>query len=196
MSNEKILIVEDQAGFRKVYSDVLQDNGYNVLTADDGEKGLDIAKQEKPDLVLLDMVLPKLQGMDVLKGIRANTDTKDTPVIILSVLGDKQHIQEALEAGANDYTVKGFYTPREILNKIKALLTESSAHRSIAKYRLSIDDSHGDALKLQQDIGLTKMFQCPQCNIKMALELIPDYSRTDGHWFSAHFICPECKREF
>ncbi len=122
MEQKKILLVEDQAGFRKVYTDVLESCHYNVIMAEDGEQGYALAKSEMPDLILLDLILPKIPGMDVLLRLRKNEKTKHIPIVILSVLGDKDQVNAALANGADDYTVKGFYTPREILAKIEPLL--------------------------------------------------------------------------
>jgi DNA-binding response OmpR family regulator len=91
----------------------------------DGEEGWETAKQKKPDLILLDLGLPKMDGFEVLRRIREDPETKKIPVIIFSVIGEQKDIQKALEMGANDYTVKGFYTPREILGKIKSVLTQA-----------------------------------------------------------------------
>ena len=117
MSKGTILIVEDQQGFRRIYRDVLENDGYQVLEAEDGEAGWNAAKDKKPDLILLDLGLPKIDGFEVLKRIRANDPTKSIPVIIFSVLGEQKDVNRGLELGANDYTVKGFYTPRQILKQ-------------------------------------------------------------------------------
>lgn len=191
-----ILLIEDEASFRHIYGDVLRADGYEIIEAEDGVRGWKLVKEKKPDLVLLDLVLPKLQGMEVLKKIRSDEETREIPVVILSVLGTQEDIRKGLEAGANDYTVKGFYTPREILSKIHGALTKIDIRKNISAYHLEIKEGRKDAPKLQQDIGLTKLFQCPHCNSIMALELTPDYTRTDGHWFSAHFVCSKCNRNF
>ncbi len=114
-----ILLVEDEAGFRRVFQDALTYDGYNVLVAGDGESGWQLAKSEKPDLILLDLVLPKLHGFEVLRNVRADATTKDTPVIVVTVLGEEKDIRKGLELGANDYIVKGSYSPSEILMKIR-----------------------------------------------------------------------------
>ncbi|HDZ54646.1 MAG TPA: response regulator [Candidatus Nealsonbacteria bacterium] len=191
-----ILIIEDEAGFRRIYRDVLENDGYEVLEAEDGESGWQLVKSKRPDLVLLDLILPKLHGFEVLKNIRADAAIKDIPVIIFSVLGGQKNIQKGLELGANDYTVKGFYSPREILSKIHALLTKVDITKNINSYKLEVKEGRADAAKLQQDIDFSKGFRCSHCKTKMALELIPDYTRTNGHWFVAHFVCPKCKRAF
>lgn len=191
-----ILIVDDEPGFRRIYRDVLENEGYVVLEAENGQQGFDTAVAEKPGLVLLDIVLPGLSGFEVLKKIRADAAISDLPIIFFSVLGDKETIKKGLELGANDYTVKGFYTPREILSKIRDLLMKSSVRKSLNSYAVSVQEQQIDAMKLKQDIGLNKNFECPRCNVGMALEMIPDYTRSDGHWFVAHFVCPECKKAF
>lgn len=191
-----ILLIEDEASFRKIYKAVIENDGYKILEAEDGEIGWNMVQEKKPDLVLLDLVLPKLHGLEVLKKIRSNKETQNIPVLILSVMGDQKDIKKGLEAGANDYTVKGFYSPNEILSKIHVLLTKSDIEKNIHSYKLEVKNGRGDAAKLQQDIGLTKLFQCPDCDSGMVLELLPDYTRTDGHWFSTHFLCPKCDRKF
>lgn len=191
-----ILIVEDEPGFRRIYKDLLESEGYSVIEAADGEKALHMIQFEKPDIVLLDIVLPGISGFDILKKARTDSDTSGIPVIIFSVLGDKETIKKGLELGANDFAVKGFYTPGEILGKIRALLLKSDARKHMVSYKLSVHEGRADAPKLEQDMGLTKLFVCPHCNSQILLELTPDFSKTDGHWFFAHFICSECHRAF
>lgn len=196
MSKGTILLVEDQPGFRRIYHDVLENEGYEVLEAQDGEEGWNMAKERKPHLILLDLGLPKIDGYEVLKRIRADAGTRSIPVIIFSVLGEQKDVKKGLELGANDYTVKGFYTPRQILSKIKSLMTEVGVKPTINSYKLKIQGSLEDAPKLQSEIGLVKGYQCPQCGVEMVLELFPDYVRNEGHWFTAHFLCPKCGKSF
>jgi DNA-binding response OmpR family regulator len=117
-----ILLVEDQRGFRRIYQDVLSHDGYEVLTAEDGEIGLKLAKEKKPDLVLLDLGLPKLNGFEVLEKIRLDADMAKMPVIIFSVVGEQADIDRAMAMGADDYTIKGLHTPRQVLEKIAGFL--------------------------------------------------------------------------
>lgn len=196
MSKGTILLVEDQPGFRRIYHDVLEHEGYEVLEAQDGEEGWQMVKAQKPHLVLLDLGLPKIDGYEVLKRIRADAETKNIPVIIFSVLGEQKDVKKGLEMGANDYTIKGFYTPRQILSKIKSLISQVDMKPIIHSYKLKIQETRDDAPKLQDEIGLTNGYQCPQCNVAMVLEVFPDYVRNEGHWFTAHFICPKCGKNF
>jgi twitching motility two-component system response regulator PilH len=196
----KVIIVEDEAAFRNIFTDLLTSDGYNVLTAEDGESGWLLARTEIPDVVLLDLALPKLHGFEVLKNIRADAATKDVPVIILTVVGEQENVKKGLRLGATDYLVKGFYSPREILVKINEILTRdeqtSEPTKNIKTYKLSIKERKLDAARLEQEIGLSVLFSCPVCSESVVQEMIPDNKRTEGHWFSTHFICPNCKKAF
>ena len=192
----KILIIEDDASFRRVYHDMFETAGYQVLVAENGELGWDLAKAEKPDWIMLDLVLPGLHGFAVLKYIRDDNETKNIPVIITTALGEQDDIRKGIELGANDYMVKGFFTPREVLSKIRSVFTQADARKGIASYKLLVKEGRADSGRLQTDIGLTKLFNCPQCHEELQLDLIPDYTRTDSHWFLSHFVCPKCKRSF
>lgn len=192
----KILIIEDDASFRRVYHDMLETAGYNVLVAENGEMGWDLAKSEKPNLIILDLVLPGLHGFEVLKNIRGDKETMDIPVLITTALGEQADIKKGIELGASDYLVKGFFTPREILAKIRAVFTQAEARKGVNSYKLSVKEGRADAAQLQTYMGLTNLFTCPQCNEDLLLNLIPDYTRTDSHWFLSHFICPKCQRAF
>ena len=205
MPKKSILIVEDQPGFRRIYRDVLETDGYDVLEAQDGETGWAMAKGHKPNLVLLDLGLPILDGFEVLKRIRADAETRAIPVIIFSVLGEQKDIQKGMELGANDYTVKGFYTPRQILAKIKDLLakvpqTEGAENSATAaktsSFKVRMTSDWGEEPRFCSDLGLTQGHPCPTCNTEMVLELIPDFQRTEGHWFSGHLICTSCNKSF
>jgi len=191
-----ILVVEDELAFRRVYVDLLKSEGYNVLVAEDGEKGWELAYKELPDLIVLDLALPKLHGFDVLKNIRSSGVTKSISVLVMTVLGEQDDIRKGFELGANDYLVKGYYTPVEMLNKVRLMLSESDIRKGIGSYKVAVKERKLDAAKLEHDIGLTNLFSCPSCGGELALELIPDYTRTQGHWFSAHFLCPACDRLF
>jgi DNA-binding response OmpR family regulator len=191
-----ILIIEDEPGFRRIYKDFLEHENYKVIETEDGEKGFAMIKSERPDLVLLDIVVPNLNGFEILKKVRSDEQISKTPIIIFSVLGEKDTIKKGLEYGANDFAVKGFYSPGEMLSKIRALLQKSDISKHMISYKLAVHEGRADAAKLQQDMGFTKLFHCPHCDSDMQLELIPDYSRTDGHWFYSHFVCPECHRKF
>jgi DNA-binding response OmpR family regulator len=192
-----ILILEDQKGFRRVYRDVLEKDGYNVLEANDGEAGWDIIYNKKPDLILLDLGLPVMDGFQVLEKLKRSEQTKDIPVIVFSALGEPTDVQRAMQMGASDYTVKGFYTPRQVLSKIKDILTKNrAANKNANSYRLVLQPFEKDGIRLAMDLGMPKGYQCRDCKVEMDLELCPDYARAEGHWFAGRFICPQCGTAF
>jgi len=119
---KKILIVEDYRFLREAIGKKLREDGFDVSEAVDGEEGLKKTKEEKPDLVLLDLVLPGIDGFDVLAKIKEDATLNDVKVIVLSNLGQKEEIERGMSLGANDYLVKANFTPREISEKAKKLL--------------------------------------------------------------------------
>jgi len=117
----QILIVEDDKFLRELIAQKLVKEGYNISEAVDGEEGLKKAKEEKPDLVLLDLILPGIDGFEVLARMREENIGR-IPVIILSNLGQKEDVEKGLKLGAVDYLVKAHFTPGEIIEKIKRVL--------------------------------------------------------------------------
>jgi len=117
-----ILLVEDESALQKTFGDLLSKEGYEVIAALDGEAGFRLAKSKKPDLILLDLILPKMHGFDVLKNLKAGPETKEIPIIILTNLEDMKDVETALEMGATTYLVKAQYTLDEIVEKIKNVL--------------------------------------------------------------------------
>lgn len=120
-----ILIVEDEAGFRRTYSDLFKHFGHEVSEAENGDRGLEAALTKRPDLILLDLVMPGMSGYELLAKLKQDAATENIPVIIFSVLGEHSDIQRALDLGANDYIVKGFYSPTEVLGKIGKFLAKA-----------------------------------------------------------------------
>ena len=117
-----ILIVEDEHVFRMIYRGVLENAGFTVLEAENGKKGWEIVRDKKPDLVLLDLILPEMNGYEVLKNVRQDPTTKDIPIIVFSVMGADENIQKALDLGANYFKIKGANSPSDILEQIDKVL--------------------------------------------------------------------------
>ena len=119
----KILIVEDEAMVADVVSRYLQRDGFQVIIASDGQAALDIAREEMPDLVLLDLMLPKLDGLEVCRRLRANSQV---PIIVVTAKGDETDRIVGLELGADDYVSKPF-SPRELVARVRAVLRRTKA---------------------------------------------------------------------
>lgn len=118
----KILVVEDETFLVKIYAVKLRKEGFEVSIANDGVEAVKLAAAEKPDLILLDLILPKMNGFEALEKIRANPDNKHTPVIVLSNLGQEEDIKRAEALGANDYLVKANFSIQDIVSRIRAKL--------------------------------------------------------------------------
>jgi len=117
-----ILIIEDDKFLRELIAQKLFKEGYNIIEAIDGEEGIKKVKEEKPDLVLLDLILPGIDGFEVLSQIKEDSSLAQIPVIILSNLGQKEDVEKGLKLGAIDFLIKAHFTPGEIIEKINSAL--------------------------------------------------------------------------
>jgi two-component system alkaline phosphatase synthesis response regulator PhoP len=115
----KILIIEDDRYISKMYQLKLSLEGYEVVVAENGREGVDKVKEMMPDIILLDILMPELDGFEVLKIVKGEEATKKIPVLIMSNLGQEDHIQKGMQMGAVGYIVKSQYTPSKVVEKIK-----------------------------------------------------------------------------
>lgn len=120
----KILLIEDDVTLSKMYEKKFTTDGYEIVTAYDGWEGLKKTVSEKPDLVLLDILLPGLDGLAVFKKMRSQTATFNTPVILLTNVGEEDAIFESFKLGAVDYLVKSEVTPSQVVEKVESFLAE------------------------------------------------------------------------
>lgn len=118
----RILLVEDDEFLAGMYVAKLDLEDFTVSHANDGEKGLKLAMEEKPDIILLDIILPKMSGFDVLKDLKVDPQTKDIPVVLLTNLGQRDDVQKGLDLGAADYLIKAHFMPSEVVEKIKKII--------------------------------------------------------------------------
>lgn len=131
---KRILLVEDEMFIREMYQKVLTGAGYQVDAAEDGQVGLDKAMAEKYDIILLDIMLPKMTGIDVLKALRASEkpEAKTVPVYLLTNLGQESIIKEAFKIGANGYLLKAKYLPAQIINEVDSYFKANAGTASPA----------------------------------------------------------------
>jgi CheY-like chemotaxis protein len=118
----KILLIEDDSLIVKIYTTRLKADGYTVLSADNGEDGLALAEKEEPDLILLDVMMPKVDGFTVLEKIRANPMFHDKPILVYSNLAQDTEIEKAKQLGATEFIVKANISPTELVTKIKSYI--------------------------------------------------------------------------
>ncbi|MBI2462787.1 MAG: response regulator [Candidatus Spechtbacteria bacterium] len=119
---KKILFVEDDPALQNALKEAISKEGYDIIQAFDGQEGLDRAKENKPDLILLDLILPKKDGFAVLESLKADDGTKDIPVVVLTNLEGIGDVDRALSMGATTYLVKVQYELNEIVEKVKEIL--------------------------------------------------------------------------
>jgi DNA-binding response OmpR family regulator len=122
MNKKRILIIEDETTLQRALTEYLTAEGFEVTSALDGEEGLNMAKTKNPDLILLDIILPKKDGYEVLSGIKKDEKLKKVPVVLLTNLEAAEDIDRAFNAGATTYLVKSNYKLEDVVKKIKELL--------------------------------------------------------------------------
>lgn len=115
----KVLIIDDEQGILKMYSQCLASGGFQTITATDGNTGIKMAKEQKPDLIFLDIIMPRYNGLDVLKDIKNDPDLKKIPVFLLTNLPAETSSPKARELGASGYLVKAQYEPKMLLDIVK-----------------------------------------------------------------------------
>lgn len=128
----KILIVEDEPFLSEMYKTKFETLGYSVIMAENGEQGIRMMREDKPDLVLLDIVMPVLDGYSFLKRVRSDPELKDRLIVIFSNLGQEEEITKGLQLGADDYLVKSDHTPTELLRKLESVFAKGKSDRAEA----------------------------------------------------------------
>ena len=118
----KILIIEDDPLMLRMYQKIFKFEGYDVFIATNGEEGITAAKNNKPTLILLDIMMPKMNGLEVLDKLKENPDTKKIPTVMLTNLAGSHDAEKALTAGAVKYIVKSEYDPKQVTNMVKEIL--------------------------------------------------------------------------
>jgi len=119
---KKILIIEDEKLLREMYQEKFVNSGFKVISCMEAEEGIEIAKKEKPDLILLDVLLPRKNGISFLEQLKRTPEVASIPVIIFSNFDDQETKKEAKKLGVKDYLIKTNYTPQEIVEKVKSYL--------------------------------------------------------------------------
>ncbi len=122
MDKKKILIVEDDNFVAEVYSTKLLEMGHEVRIAQNGEEGLDMVRESAPDLILLDIIMPVMGGIEMLEEMKKQEGLEKIPVILLTNVGEKESIQKVQNLGVQDYLIKSHFTPAEVIDKIETVL--------------------------------------------------------------------------
>ncbi|MEO5927914.1 MAG: response regulator transcription factor [Patescibacteria group bacterium] len=122
MAKQHILLIEDDGFLASIYAQKLELEGFDVSLATNGEDGLRLAMKDIPDMILLDLVMPKLNGFEVLERLKQDDATKTVPVLILTNLGQREDVERCMQLGAAGYVIKAHSLPHETIAKVKELL--------------------------------------------------------------------------
>ena len=180
----KVLIVDDDLALADVVSFTMRRAGFEVIAAHDGQEALERWEAENPDLIILDLNLPKLDGLKVCQRIRSQSNT---PIIILSVRGEEDDVVSGLEIGADDYIVKPF-SPRQLVARAEAVLRRSStttiSHSPITVGDLMLDPSRGEVQYNNQSLAKLTRLECRLLEILMINQgqVLPTDSLIDSVW--------------
>ncbi len=152
MSQKHVIVVEDEPDILEVLRYNLKREGFEVTTCLDGAKGLDLIQRQKPDLVLLDLMLPGLDGLDICRHLKANSLTQHVPIIMVTAKGEESDVVLGLGMGADDYIAKPF-SPKELIARVKAVLRRSVTSESqVQKDRIVVDGLVVDASKYKTSL--------------------------------------------
>ena len=152
MKKKKIIVVEDEPDLVDVVTYNLEREGYSVLASQRGDEGLNLIRSEAPDLVLLDLMLPGMDGLSICRQMKSDSSTKEIPIIIASAKGEESDVVIGLEMGADDYLAKPF-SPRELLARIRAVLRRGAPTADVRDDRIVIRDLTIDSRKHEVKIN-------------------------------------------
>jgi len=188
-----ILIVEDEDLIRDTYARRLEHEGYRVSQAASGREALQSARLSPPQLILLDIMLPDLSGLEVLKSLRADRRFLTTPVVLFTNLSQHMDKHQAARLGATDYLVKSEVAPADVVARVRQLLAAAPGLRPIASFRLSVDPNQGDAASLASLLGYPRDYRCAHCGQRLELQLDGDFSDPWSRSFRVRLRCGACR---
>ncbi|MFA6422704.1 MAG: response regulator [Candidatus Buchananbacteria bacterium] len=120
----KVLLVEDDQMILDMYRLRFEEEGYDILVTEKGSEAIELAGKEKPDIILLDVILPEIDGFSVLQTLKADMSTKDIPILLLTNLGQESDKEKGMTLGASDYFIKSRHTPTDVLKKIQEITNQ------------------------------------------------------------------------
>ena len=152
MSRTKIVVIEDEPDIQEIITYNLKREGYQVTAVSRGDEGLTVVRNQAPSLVILDLMLPGMDGLSVCQQLRADPLTKDTPIVIVSAKEEESDVVIGLGLGADDYVPKPF-SPRELLARVKAVLRRAATREDPAMERIVVKDLVIDVLRHEVRVG-------------------------------------------
>lgn len=188
-----ILIVEDEDLIRDTYARRLEHEGFTVNQAANGRDALAAARNQLPQLILLDVMLPDLSGLEVLKSLRADRRFLTVPVVLFTNLSQHMDKHQAARLGATDYLVKSEVAPADVVARVRQLLAAAPGRRPIASFSLVVEAQAADAGDLASLLGYDRDWSCRQCGGTMLLQLDGDFSDPWSRSFRVRLRCAHCR---
>ena len=182
---DTILLVEDDQLLLQMYEQRLAHDEFEVITATNGEACLRALEQCTPEAIVLDLVMPGLDGFDVLRRLKQHPGWRDIPVLVFSNRGAPEDIETALDLGATDYIVKTQSTPSDLVEKVQTMLAERAQGNSSRHFRLEINRQ---ALGASDVLRLEEALLCPKCGAPMLLDVV--MGSTGARDFTGSLVCP------
>lgn len=179
----KILIVDDDELVREIYVNIFQKNNFEVTEAKDGLEGLEKVTENVPDIVFTGIIMPRMDGFDLMEALKKDAKTSQIPVAISSHLGREEDKKKAMELGAKDFFIRNYDTPNEILARIKAIFEKNTYHLRIKTEQL-------DASKLAKDLFGSDNFKCGKCGEEKIIKI--EMTNMKEEEFKGKFACPKC----
>ncbi len=199
LAKYKILIIEDNSDVRYQYEFILKREGFTVITAKNGEEGIVTAIKERPQLILLDILMPEVDGWEVLKALREYTATYKPKIMITSNLGSPEDIEKAYKLGADLFVIKADTTLKELVNKVKKMLLHNSQQ---SVYMLPLNIKLPEVKNMLASVyPELQSGVCPECGGPLGLKLIPTHKQDTNTnktilEFTARLVCLRCGKEW
>lgn len=181
-TKKKILIVDDDVFTREMYADVFRQSNFEILEANDGLEGVDMATKNAPDVIFTGIVMPRMDGFTLIETLKKNVLTAQIPVFMSSHLGREEDRKRAEMLGVKEFIIRDFTSPTEVVNLVSSVFAEG------AEYALDFDEYNLDAQRLARDLNFNGHFQCSECDESMILKL--RIGAKGMH--TAQFVCPRC----
>jgi len=195
-----ILIIDDAEDLRTIYVKKFRQEGFEVLEGRDGLDGLNTAFDKKPDLIITGIMMPRVDGFEVINTLKKDAQTKRIPVLVFSHLGRQEDIDKALSLGADDFLIQATFSPDDVVEKVRAHLgrpksvAPGGGETLAGHFNLRLDLNKGDAVRLAQSMGFDPKFVCKSCGNTLVLDVVQDTER-DGKWVTGFFKCLRCGKK-
>jgi len=196
---QNILIIDDAEDLRAIYAQKFKQEGFNVLEAKDGLDGLNVAFSKRPDLIITGIMMPRVDGFEVINTLKKDAQTKSIPILIFSHLGRQEDIDKALSLGADDFLILATFSPDDVVEKVRSHLGRPKAVPGGGEvygghFNLRLNLHKGDAVRLAKTFGFDPKFVCSECEGPLVLDVVQDTGR-EGKWVTGFFKCLRCGKK-